>query len=103
MRVCVSGVLLGFFYYPATHHDFGLNLEMQFAVTSWLQVVSGNVSSCCLQVLELPRGWLLCQGSGELMGLRKGGFLLSPPSEMNGMDVSMCVYSLRSDEAANYS
>lgn len=60
------------------------------------------------QLLEKPSGAGAAQERVAVPGVRKAGGAegkgdFSPPSEMNGMDVSMCVYSLRSDEAANYS
>lgn len=44
-------------------------------------------------------------GAAQEMGPepRRGTGDFWPPPEMNGTYVSMCVYSLRSDEAANYS
>lgn len=51
-------------------------------------------AGAALEMVPVPR-------SEKLVGWETGDF--SPPSEMNGMYVSMCVYSLCSDEAANYS
>lgn len=50
-------------------------------------------------------GGLDTAGAAQEMGPepRRGTGDFWPPPEMNGMYVSMCVYSLRSDEAANYS